>query len=175
MDTWAGGAASAPTKGRGRAARRAANAESELAFEAAVSACASIADYLSERDYLIDLFAAGPSLYYLTTGRSIAVRDQVLDILACVPNSQTDTLSDIEPEIHANLAQITSVVCVFLTWDDARRSFVERLRANGTGVKVILVSSDMSGLTTLPASTDDLSFVVLNPSETSQETGGFIW
>ena len=174
LDTWALGATGGAV-GKGRAARRVASAEGDAAFEAAVSACASVADYLAERDYLIDLFAAGPSLYYLTTGHSVAVRDQVLDILACVPASPTDTLATIEPEIHANLAQITSIVCVFLTWDDARRSFVERLRANGTGVKVILVSSDMTGLTALPASTDDLSFIVLNPSDASQETGGFIW
>ena len=37
------------------------------------------------------------------------------------------------------LSQITLVVCVFLDWDQTRQDFVERLRDQGAGVKVIIV------------------------------------
>lgn len=142
LDTWTPQVKNTKENKRNRKELRAErNAQTEV-FERAVSLCASVADYLSERDYLIDLFAAGPSLYHLTAGRSLAYLDQMLDLLACVQPSAKEPLPTIEPQIHENLAQITSVVCVFLRWDETRQAFVERLRENGTGVKVILVTGE---------------------------------
>ncbi|MBI5365867.1 MAG: DUF58 domain-containing protein [Planctomycetes bacterium] len=110
-------------------------------FERAVSACASVGDYLARQEYVVDLFAAGPNVYHLTAGRSLAYRDQILDILACVDPSHELPFATLEPELAENLSQISAVVCVLLDWDDARRAFVEQLKRQGVGMKVVVVNA----------------------------------
>ncbi|MGO8672450.1 MAG: DUF58 domain-containing protein [Capsulimonadaceae bacterium] len=108
-------------------------------FERAVSTAASIADYLSRRDYLVDIFAAGAVLHHLTAGRSLAFLDQVLDILACVESSQREPFAILEPAILEHLSGITTVICVFLDWSEERQAFVRRLAQSGAGVRAIVV------------------------------------
>lgn len=109
------------------------------AFERAVSVAASVSDYMARQDYLVDIFAAGPKLYHLTAGRSLAYLDQILDILAAVDENPDEPFQIIEPELMTNLAQITTVICIFLDWSESRRAFVSNLRSMGCGVRVILV------------------------------------
>ncbi len=108
-------------------------------FECAVSVCASVADFMARADYLVDLFAAGPNLYHLTAGRSLAYLDQILDILACVEESKDEPFSTLEPAISDYLSRLTTVVCVFLDWSITRREFVAKLSMEGSAVKVIIV------------------------------------
>ena len=112
------------------------------AFEHAVSQCAAIADFLARSDYIVDILAAGPNLYHLTTGRSGAYLDQILDILACVEVSRDAPFEILEPEIAENLAQINTVIFLFLDWDETRRAFVERLEQSGAGLKIIIVRDE---------------------------------
>ena len=116
------------------------------AFERAVSVCAAVSDWMARSEYLVDLFAAGPELHQLTAGRSLAYLDEILDLLACVETSDREAFDDLELELMEHLSQIAMVVCVFLDWDATRRDFVERLREQGTGVKVILVRDKPSAL-----------------------------
>jgi uncharacterized protein (DUF58 family) len=109
------------------------------AFERAVSVGAAVSDYMSRQEYLIDLFAAGPDLYHLTAGRNLAFVDQILDILACVESRPSEPFESIEPQIAENLAQISVIICIFLDWNESRRQFVQRLRARGSGFKIIFV------------------------------------
>jgi uncharacterized protein (DUF58 family) len=118
--------------------RRAKPAQKE-AFERGVSVCAAVSDYMARQEYLVDLFAAGPDLYHLTSGRSLAYLDQILDILACVESSPKEPFEVIEPDIMENMAQLTTVICVMLDWNEARRAFVRRLQEQGVGLKVIIV------------------------------------
>ncbi|MFW5857999.1 MAG: DUF58 domain-containing protein, partial [Planctomycetota bacterium] len=53
-------------------------------LEAGVSLGAGVAEALSRREYVIDLFAAGPDLYHFQAGRSLAYLDNILDVLACI-------------------------------------------------------------------------------------------
>ncbi|BDI33143.1 hypothetical protein CCAX7_51940 [Capsulimonas corticalis] len=108
-------------------------------FERAVSLCAAVSDYMARQDYLVDIFAAGPNLYHLTAGRSLAHLDQILDILACVDPSPDEPFEILEPELQENLSRITTVICVFLNWDETRLAFAQRMAQAGAGVKVILV------------------------------------
>jgi uncharacterized protein (DUF58 family) len=108
-------------------------------FERAVSLAAAVSDYMARSDYIVDLFAAGPNLFHLTAGRSLAYLDQILDILACVEGSVSEPFDVLEPEILASLAQITTIVCVFMDWNAARQAFVGRLQREGAGIKVIVV------------------------------------
>jgi uncharacterized protein (DUF58 family) len=108
-------------------------------FERAVSVTASVADYMARQDYLVDIFAAGPNLYHLTAGRSLAYLDQILDILAAVDENPEEPFATIEPQLMQNLAQITTIICVFLDWNEARRAFGSRLASMGCGVRLIIV------------------------------------
>lgn len=115
------------------------------AFERAVSVTASVSDYMARQDYLVDIFAAGPNLYHLTAGRSLAYLDQILDILAAVSENPEEPFATIAPELMASLAQITTVICVFLDWTPTRRAFVRNLASQGCGVRVVIVrDSDCS-------------------------------
>ena len=109
------------------------------AFERAVSVCASVSDFMARAEYLVDLFAAGPELHQLTAGRSLAYLDEILDLLACVDASDREDFDELEEELLEHLSQIAMIVCVFLDWDKTRQDFVERLRDQGAGVKVIIV------------------------------------
>jgi len=109
------------------------------AFERAVSVAAAVSDYMARQDYLVDLFAAGPNLYHLTAGRSLAYLDQILDILACVEENPNEPFDVIEPQIGELMARISTVICVFLDWNDTRRAFVHRLVEQGVAVKVIVL------------------------------------
>jgi len=123
-------------------------------FERAVSICASVSDYMARQDYLVDLFAAGPDLYHLTAGRSLAYLDQILDILACVEENSAEPFDAIEPHIAALLERLSTVICVFLDWNSARRNFAMRLRSAGVAIKVIVVSD--RGCAMNPAADADL-------------------
>ena len=130
-------------------------------FERAVSTCAAISDWLSRREYIVDLLAAGPNLYHLTAGRSLAYLDQILDILACLRMTLAEPFSVLEPEIQEHLSQITTVICVFLDWDETRRALALRLEAEGAGVKVVIVRDGPCALDPLQdtVSIGDLSVI----------------
>lgn len=108
-------------------------------FESAVSLCASVGEHMANREYIVDLFAAGPTLHHLIDERGLTTLDQILDILACVESSEVEPFSLLEPELGANLEKINAVFCVLLDWDETRRAFIETLRSSGAGVKVIVV------------------------------------
>lgn len=119
--------------------RRADRQQRLAAFERAVSVSASISDYMARQDYLVDLFAAGPNLYHLTAGRSLAYLDQILDILACVEANPDQPFDVIEPQIAEVMSRISTVICVMLDWDEPRRIFAHRLARQGAAVKVVIV------------------------------------
>lgn len=118
---------------------QAVGAEAEADFERAVSLAASVSDFMARQEYLVDLFAAGPDVYHLTAGRSLAYVDEILEILACVQASGREPFVSLEPGIDETLAQITTIVCLFLDWNEARQAFVQRLQRDGAALKVILV------------------------------------
>lgn len=128
-----------PEKLNGKSLSMKAQEAQEANFERAVSIAAAVSDYMSRSDYIVDLFAAGPNLFHLTAGRSLAYLDQILDILACVEGNPEEPFDMLEPEIVEHLAQITSIVCIFLDWNPARQAFTERLRREGSAIKVIVV------------------------------------
>jgi uncharacterized protein (DUF58 family) len=110
----------------------------EEAFERAISVAASVSDFLARQDYLVDIFAAGPNLYHLTAGRSLAYLDQILEILACVEASEKEPFEIIEPQIEELISRLSTVICIFLDWDQTRQDFATRLRSQGVAMKIII-------------------------------------
>lgn len=111
----------------------------ERAFEAAVSLTASIADFFSRGEYIVDILAAGPDIYEVSAGRSLAYLENILDVLACLDPCPQPPFQTVGPALFDKLAQITTVVAVLLDWDNQREEFLQRVKALGTAVRVMLV------------------------------------
>jgi len=113
-------------------------------LEQSISLAASITDYLSREEYVIDIFAAGPKLYYLQAGRSLAYLQNILDILACLeptpPNDES--FQEMEAALKEELEGISTTILLFLDWDEKRARMVEELQQRGTSVRGFLVSNN---------------------------------
>ena len=114
-------------------------AEESETFEAAVSLAAAVADALSRQEYVIDLFAAGPELYHLQAGRSLAYLDNILDVLACIEPCRTNPFDTLAPAIMEELGRISTLVIVMQDWDAQRERFVQSIRDAGVAVKLVVV------------------------------------
>lgn len=108
-------------------------------FEAAVSIAAAVADQLAKQETVIDIFAAGPSLYRLQAGRNLAFVENILEVLACLESTDEYPFQLIIPELMEEISQIASVVFVLLDWDEHRARFVQTVTDLGAAVKVILI------------------------------------
>jgi uncharacterized protein (DUF58 family) len=114
-------------------------AEEEEAFESAVSVVASIADYFSRSEYVVDIFAAGPDIYEVSAGRSLAYLENILDVLACLEPCHDPPFEVVGPALFEKLQQITSVVAIVQDWDEARESFLRRVKTFGVDMRVMIV------------------------------------
>ncbi|MCG6925525.1 MAG: DUF58 domain-containing protein [Acidobacteria bacterium] len=114
-------------------------------FEAGVSLVASIADLFSRSEQIVDLFAAGPDIYQLSAGRSLAYLANVLDVLACLEPCHEPPFDEVGPVLHENLAQLTTVVAVVLDWDEQREAFLLGLRELGVAVRTFIVHPGPTG------------------------------
>lgn len=108
-------------------------------LEAALSLAAAVAEALSRREYIIDLFAAGPDLYHFQAGRSLAYLDNILDILACIEPCRESPFAKLAPAIMEEIGKISTAVVVLLDWNEEREQFVRALRQYGVESKILVV------------------------------------
>ena len=108
-------------------------------FEAAISVVASIADYFSRSEDIVDILAAGPDVYEVSAGRSLAYLENILDVLVCLGPCHDPPFATIGPNLFEKLSQITTVVAVLQDWDTPREDFLKRVHALGTAVRAIIV------------------------------------
>lgn len=111
----------------------------QASFEAAISVVASIADYFSRSEYVVDILAAGPDVYEVSAGRSLAYLENILDVLACLGPCHDPPFATIGPNLFEKLSQITTVVAVLQDWDTSREDFLQRVKGLGTAVRAIIV------------------------------------
>lgn len=116
-------------------------------LEAAVSLTAAISHALALEEYIIDLFAAGSELYVFRAGRSLAHFENILEILSCVSVCHSNPFRKIAPAISGQLGAISSLICVFLDWDEEREAIVRAAAEAGCRVKAVIVRE---GRTTQP-------------------------
>jgi uncharacterized protein (DUF58 family) len=116
-------------------------------LEAGISLTAAVSEALARGESLVDLFAAGPDLHIFRAGRHTAHLENILEILAGVSPCRNEPFIDITSELSEEIARTSSVVCVFLQWNEARRELVELATASGCAVKVLLVGDhDLSSI-----------------------------
>jgi hypothetical protein len=100
---------------------------------------------------VVDILAAGPDVYQVSAGRSLAYLDNILDVLACLDPCYDPPFSRIGPHLFDRLAQLTTVVAVLQDWDDERERFIAQVSQQGTAVRGFVVRS---GPTTKPLPVD---------------------
>ena len=108
-------------------------------FEAAISVLASVADHFSRSENVVDIFAAGPDVYQVSAGRSLAYLENVLDVLACLEPCHEPPFDRVGPQLHEKLGQLTTVIAVVLDWDGEREMFLHGLRDLGVAVRTYVV------------------------------------
>ena len=111
-------------------------------LEAVISLTAAVAESLSDGEYLIDLFAAGPELHVFQSGRHTAHFDNVLEILAGVEPCRSDPIAKLAPALGEELLRISTAVVILLDWSDSRRRLLERIAEAGCRLKTVLVVRD---------------------------------
>lgn len=109
------------------------------AFEGGISLLASVADYFSRSEYVVDILAAGPDIYEVSAGRSLAYLENILDVLSCLEPCHDEPFAAIGPHLFEKLAHITTVVAVLQDWDAPRQAFLRRVKENGAAVRAIIV------------------------------------
>jgi uncharacterized protein (DUF58 family) len=108
-------------------------------FEEAVSVAASFACTLQTQESLLDLLFVGPQSYCFTAGRGLAHADQMLEILASVRPCRNQPFRALEHLVLNHISVVSGCICVLLAWDDERRGFVEKLKALGVPVLVLVI------------------------------------
>jgi uncharacterized protein (DUF58 family) len=145
--------------------RKDASDEERAAFEATISVVASIADHFSRSEYVVDILAAGPDLYEVSAGRSLAYLDNILDVLACLEPCYDPPFQTIGPHLFERLSQLTTVVTVLQDWDAEREGFLRRVRASGVAVRGIIVHDGPTSVDWRSAADDLGRLELMSPAQ----------
>jgi uncharacterized protein (DUF58 family) len=111
---------------------------SEL-LEEAVSVAASFACTVLTQESLLDLLFVGNQSYCFTAGRGLGQADQMLDILASVRNCADKQFDALEHLVLNHISAVSGCICVLQRWDEPRKKFVEKMRALGVPVMVLVI------------------------------------
>jgi uncharacterized protein (DUF58 family) len=108
-------------------------------FEAAVSTAASLVRGANERDALLDLMFVEQEAHCYTAGRGLDHAASLLEILAGVQISRRTEFEALARNVLSRASLLSSVACVLLDFDPARRRFCAALAARGLTVSVLVV------------------------------------
>jgi uncharacterized protein (DUF58 family) len=115
-------------------------------LEEAVSVAASFACTILTQESLLDLLFIGNQSYCFTAGRGLGQADQMLEILASVRNCADKSFDALEHLVFNHLSAVSGCICVLQKWDEARRSFVGKLKALNVPVMVLIVVPPGGGI-----------------------------
>jgi hypothetical protein len=116
------------------------------ALEEAVSVAASFACTVLTQESLLDLLFIGNQSYCFTAGRGLGTADQMLEILASVQNCADKSFDSLEHLVMHHLSVISGCICILQKWDDARRKFIDKLKALNVPLMVVLVAAPGGGI-----------------------------
>ena len=111
-------------------------------LEAALELTAALAEYLSRGEAAVELFAVGPEVHRLETGRGTTSFDAVCDILSGIDASPVPALAQLEADVFRDLSEVGGAVVVLIGDDDDLRKFVEKLRESGVSLRVFLITDE---------------------------------
>lgn len=111
------------------------------ALETAISLAAWLATRPRDSDSLLDLMFVGDRVHRLTMGRALGEADTVLRVLAGIdatPPASIDAL--LKTTLHHS-GQISSLIAILSTWDEARRNAMRQLRARRVPLTIVLIDA----------------------------------
>ena len=111
-------------------------------LEEAVSIAASLACQIQTQESLLDLMFVGTQAYCFTSGRGLAGTDKLLEILAGVVACQDKPFEYLTPVVLSRAAQLSSCICIFMRWDQARQKLVENLRGLNVPTLVLVIAEN---------------------------------
>jgi hypothetical protein len=94
----------------------------------------------------------GAEAYCFTSGRGLSHTDKMLEILASVKTCTDKPFTVLPPSVFERASMLSGCICILLSWDDERKLFIERLRALGIPLLVLVVTDEKD------ANIDDPSF-----------------
>jgi len=114
----------------------------DAAFEEAVALAASFVYTIDTQDCLLDLLFVGGEVRAYTAGRGQMRAEHMLEALAGVGPSAPEGFGALARAVSARRATLSSVIAIFVNWDDERARFIASLRAEGFGVRALLVRAE---------------------------------
>jgi len=125
------------------------------AFEEAVSVAASFACTIQTQESLLDLLFVGRQAYCFTSGRGLGHADQMLEILASVRPSPDGAFGSLEHLVLDHAGVVSGCIFVLLSWDEARRELVRKLKRLGVPVLVLVIAESGSNTRFAPGPMQD--------------------
>ncbi len=114
----------------------------DAAFEEAVALAASFVYTIDTQDCLLDLLFVGGEVRAYTAGRGQLRAEHMLETLAGVGPSAPGDFAALARAVFGRRATLSSVIVIFVNWDEARARFVASLRAEGFAVRAFLVGDE---------------------------------
>ena len=111
-------------------------------FEEAIALAASFVYTIDTQDCLLDLLLVGGEVRAYTAGRGQMNAEHMLEALAGVGTSPPGEFEALARAVMARRATLSSVIAIFVNWDEERERFVAALRAEGFDVRALLVRED---------------------------------
>ena len=129
----------------------------DAAFEEAVALAASFVYTIDTHDCLLDLLFVGAAaarepflIRAYTAGRGQMNAEHMLEVLAAVGTSSPGEFEALARAVLARRASLSSVIVIFVSWDEHRARFVAALRAEGFEVRALLVCAERDAPRELP-------------------------
>ncbi len=121
------------------------DAASDVEFEAAVSVAASFVSGLQIHDALLDLVFVEDRAYRLTVGRGLGRTLDLLRELAAVEPCRGHSFELLAAHVLEHAPALSGCILVLLRLDEERRRLVQRLRALGVQLLVLVTGAERSG------------------------------
>jgi len=113
----------------------------DAAFEDAVALAASFVYTIDTQDCLLDLLFVGGEVRAYTAGRGQMRAEHMLEVLAGVGPSAPGDFGALARAVLGRRATLSSVIAIFVNWDEARARFVAALRAEGFEVRALVIGA----------------------------------
>lgn len=112
-------------------------------FEEAISLAASFVCTVETRESLLDLMFVGPEAYCFTAGRGLNSEEKMLEILASVSPCFDKEFDYLIPLVGERVDQLSGCLCIFLNWDNNRRTLLNILKGLNIPTRTFIVCKDV--------------------------------
>lgn len=115
--------------------------ESSEILEEAISVAASFACDFQTQESLLDLMFVGETAYCFTSGRGLGNTEQMLEILASIQACQDKLFECLTAKVIERISLLSGCICVFIAWDEARKTLVRYLESLQVPTLILVVSN----------------------------------